>query len=140
MEFTYQKKIAHMLFKQTPTQINYNTFSKLRAKCKSQSKLNYNNYIIKTQNSLITNPKYFWKFFNNKKTCSTIQNYMSYNNCQLTGGKDIVCGFAHYFSSVINNKLSTPSSTYHASSPSSNNSTEVNLHSCQISLTDTYFK
>jgi len=61
---------------------------------------------------------------------------VSYNNCQLTGGNDIVSGFAHYFSSVYNNNLSIPSSTYHASFPSLNNSAEVNLHSCQISLTD----
>lgn len=35
-----------MLVKQTPTQINYNAFSKLRVKCKSRSKLYYNNYIF----------------------------------------------------------------------------------------------
>lgn len=39
------KKVAHILYKQITSHINYNGFSKLRAKSKSQSKLDYNNYI-----------------------------------------------------------------------------------------------
>jgi hypothetical protein len=125
-----------MFFKQTPTQINYNSFSKLRAKCKTRSKFDYNNYILKTQNLLINNPKLFWKSINEKKTCSSIPKTMSYNNCQLSGGKDIVGGFARYFSSVYDNNLITLSSTYHVTSPSPINSLEVNLQSCLINITD----
>lgn len=42
----YKKKIAHMLFKKSTSRINYNKFSLLRAKCKSQSKIDYNIYIF----------------------------------------------------------------------------------------------
>lgn len=72
-DLTYQKKIAHMIIKQTPTKINYNAFSRLRAKCKSRLILDYNNYIFKTQNSLTTNPKLFWKFLNKKKHAQPYQ-------------------------------------------------------------------
>lgn len=56
------KKNSHMFFKGTLTQINYKAFSKLRAKCKTQSKFDYNNFILTTQNSLSTYPILFWKF------------------------------------------------------------------------------
>lgn len=66
-DLIYKKKIAHMLFKKITSQINYNKFSLLRAKCKSQSKIDYNIYIFNMQISIKTNPKLFWKFFNHKK-------------------------------------------------------------------------
>lgn len=44
-----EKKIAHLAYKQTNNIYNYNNFSQLRAKCKSLAKLDYNNYIIKSQ-------------------------------------------------------------------------------------------
>lgn len=96
-----------MLFKKT-SQSNYNTFSNLRAYCKSRSKINYsNNYILKMQN---TNPKLFWKFFSQKKLNSSFPNTMSYNNNLISGVKDINC-FANYFSNVYVDNLITPTYT-----------------------------
>lgn len=89
-DLIYKKKIAHMLFKKTPSQSNYNKFSNLRARCKSRSKLDYNNFILKMQSSLNSNPKLFWKFFSQKKSNSSFPNIMSYNNNVISGGKDIV--------------------------------------------------
>jgi len=60
-DLVFKKKIAHKLFKSSPSQANYNIFSNLRAKCKFHSKLNYSKYIIDTQNSLKSNPKKIFK-------------------------------------------------------------------------------
>lgn len=50
------KEIALMLI---PSQVYYIFFSELWAKYKLQSKINYNNYIYKIQNSIKYNPKIF---------------------------------------------------------------------------------
>lgn len=58
LEFFF-KKIAHKLYTITPTQLKYNIFSELRSKCKAQSNIDYNKYILETENSLISCPKIF---------------------------------------------------------------------------------
>jgi len=126
-DLIFKKKIAHKLFKKITSQINYNKFSLLRAKCKSQSKIDYNIYIFNMQNSIKTNPKLFWKFFNHKKMCSTLPNTMVYDNDLFVGGSDIVDCFAHYFSSVYENQVSSTQKTKQPST--NNNSIEVNLNS-----------
>lgn len=56
-----------MLYKQITSQINFNTFSELRAKFKYKSKLDYKNIIFSSQNFINTNPKLFWKLFCQQK-------------------------------------------------------------------------
>lgn len=133
----YRKKIAHMLYKQNPSQSNYNIFSNLRAQCKSRSKLDYNNYTLKIQSSINFNPKIFWKFVNQKnKLNSSFPNTMTYNSSEISGGNDIVNCFASYFSSVYDNSLNTPTSINKLSSTFSNNIVDINLHSCTLNITD----
>jgi len=88
-DLIYKKRIALMLLKQ----INYNKFSLLRAKCKFQSELDFNDYIFNIQNSIKTNPKLF---FNRKISCLSLSNIMMYDNVLFIRGKDIVDCFAHY--------------------------------------------
>jgi hypothetical protein len=85
-DLIYKKNIAHILFKKTTSQINYNKFSLLCAQCKSQSKIDYNIYIFNIQNFIKTNPKLFWKFVNHKKMCPTLPNIMMYDNDLFIGG------------------------------------------------------
>lgn len=71
-DLVYKKKIAHKLYKLSPTQINYNIFSNLCAQCKLQSKADYRKYITGTQNSLSSNRKKFWQFLKNKPSNSSL--------------------------------------------------------------------
>ena len=99
-DLIFKKKIAHKLYKQSPTQINYNIFSNLRAQCKSQSKADYSKYTTDTQNSLLSNPKQFWKFLSNKRSNNSLPTSMTYENQSICGGEEIIRNFAHYFANV----------------------------------------
>uniref|UniRef100_A0A2S2PY62 Uncharacterized protein n=1 Tax=Sipha flava TaxID=143950 RepID=A0A2S2PY62_9HEMI len=129
-----RKKIAHKIYKRYPTQCNYNQFSNLRAQCKSLNKLEYNSFITKTQNSIKSNPKLFWKFIRNKRSTSTLPESMNYNNVNYCGGIDISNCFARFFSSVFNQPY------YCNAVPSIEN---INMHSvdfnkCVLTLNDIF--
>jgi hypothetical protein len=49
----FDKKIAHKIYKQSPTSHNYNNFSNLRARCKAKNKIDYNMYIRKLKTPLL---------------------------------------------------------------------------------------
>lgn len=93
------KKKAHLHFKQTNLNNDYLQFSNIRNQCKTIRKRDYNNYLLNVQNSITHNPKYFWKYFNNKKPNHLLPNLMSYNN-EAEDGQSIVDIFGKYFSSV----------------------------------------
>lgn len=59
------------MYKQSPTTINYNKFSNLRAWCKVKNKIGYNIFIRKTQNSITCNPKSFWRYVKSKRSILT---------------------------------------------------------------------
>lgn len=103
-------------------------------KCKAQNKIDYNIYIKKTQNSITSNPKLFWKYVNSKRSNLSLPNSMYYNNDNISGGNDITNYFAQYFSSVLNLPSITESIAdyYNKSIPS------VDLNSCTLSLSDVY--
>jgi len=134
-DLIFKKKIAHKLYKQSPTQINYNIFSNLRAQCKFQSKTDYTKYITDTQNSLLSNPKQFWKFFSNKRSNNSLPTSITYENQSICGGEQIVRSFAHYFANVYvsSDTFSTipDSSTYSPALTS-----DLNLFSVVLNITD----
>jgi hypothetical protein len=51
------------------------------------------------------NPKYFWTYFNSKKSTNKLPCTMSYFNEEANNGNDIVNLFKSYFSSVYEVKL-----------------------------------
>lgn len=59
-------KNKHKIYKQIPTQYNYNQFSNLFARCKAQNNNNYSNtrIIRKMYNSVVSILKLFWKYVN----------------------------------------------------------------------------
>jgi len=128
------KKIAHKTYKQSPNSYNYNKFSNLRACCKAQNKIDYNIFIQKTQNSITSNPKLFWKYVNSKRSTLSLPNSMYYNNENISGGNDITNCFAQHFSSVLNMPSITESIVdyYNTSIPS------VDLNSCTLAISDVY--
>ncbi|CAI6372423.1 unnamed protein product [Macrosiphum euphorbiae] len=69
----FSKKIAQLKYiKQSPTNVNYNIFSNLRAQCKVVNKTDYGNFIQRTQSSIASNPKRFWNYINSKRSNSNI--------------------------------------------------------------------
>jgi len=52
------KKMAHKRFKKTNSRIDYQKFNDLRRLVKSESKLSYSNYLIRTQNNLTSNSNF----------------------------------------------------------------------------------
>lgn len=93
-QLIFKKKIAHLIYKKMPSQINYNQFSNARALCKKQNKCDYNTFISNIQNSIITNPKLFWKYISSKRSKSSLPASMSYNNLTYSGGEAISNAFA----------------------------------------------
>lgn len=128
------KKIAHKTYKQSPNSYNYNIFSNLRACCKVQNKIDYNIFIQKTQNSITSNPKLFWKYVNSKRSTLSLPNSMYYNNENISGGNDITNCFAQHFSSVLNMPSITESifDYYNTSIPS------VDFNSCTLVISDVF--
>jgi len=123
-QLIFSKKVAHKIYKQTPTNVNYNIFSNLRAQCKFVNKTDYGNFIKKTQSSIASNPKRFWNYINSKRSNSNIPSVISYNNQTVTGGNKITESFANYYSTIykqLNFK-----------------SMKVDLNTCVITLSDIY--
>ena len=59
------KQIAHINYKNCQTDVNkMRAFMLLRAECKRASRICYFNYINRTENSISSDPKNFWKFVN----------------------------------------------------------------------------
>lgn len=58
----HRKRIAHRVFKQSNDKNDYVIFSNIRLECKKLSKKCYSEHLLRTQNQLLSNPRYFWKF------------------------------------------------------------------------------
>lgn len=131
-QLIFSKKVAHKIYKQTPTNVNYNIFSNLRAQCKFVNKTDYGNFIQRTQSSIASNPKRFWNYINSKRSNSNIPSVISYNNQTVTGGDKIAESFANYYSTIYKqlNFMQKP--------PDDIKSMKVDLNTCVITLSDIY--
>lgn len=127
-----QKKKAHLDFKYTNSSIEFKKFSNLRSQCKAKRKNDYTNYLSSVQNSIKLNPKFFWKFINDKKPNHNLPNLMIFNNEEAEGGQTIVNIFGKYFSSVYTQPL--PNSSFKPNPINTLNS----ICNLQISLMDVF--
>ncbi|KAL1448286.1 hypothetical protein WDU94_010912, partial [Cyamophila willieti] len=59
---TFEKKKAHLVYKRTNLQSDYDRFSSLRAQCCLLRDSCYNAYMGKINNQLKSNPRSFWRF------------------------------------------------------------------------------
>lgn len=98
-----EKKIAHITYKKYNNISEYLHFSLLRSKCKQLTKSDYKNYITKTQSSIKQNPKYFWKFINNRKNKNALPSLLTLDSTVVDNGNDIVNLFAKYFFEAFSN-------------------------------------
>ncbi len=87
--------------KQLPSGEAYLNFSYIRRDVKRLIRRDFNNYIIKAQNSLLSDPKYFWTFIKEKRGRSSIPSSVHFDNSEYDRPQDIVNMFAHYFSSIF---------------------------------------
>jgi len=61
--------------------------------------------MIKVQNSIQNNPKYFWKFFKGKKSHNSIPNNVNYNKVIADDGQNMSNLFGKIFSNVYKKSL-----------------------------------
>lgn len=93
-----EKKIAHLKFKQSKHVSDYTNFFNLRQQCKQLSRSCYTNFISKTQLSLVSKPKQFWKFIKDRNKLDTFPRVMFLNNTSAQDGLNISNLFAEHFS------------------------------------------
>lgn len=101
------KKFQHSIFKLSNSHDDYQQFSSTRAQCKSLSRFDYSQYLIKIQKSFRSQPKKFWSFIENIKKSSGLPNSMSFNHKKADNGQEIVDLFSQYFSSVYKDTAPT---------------------------------
>jgi hypothetical protein len=75
-------------------------FSTLRSKFKTQYKIDYGKYLLKTQ--LKKNPKLFWSYIKNLKSSLYFPSTLKLNGKIAENDQNIVNLFSNYFSSVYN--------------------------------------
>jgi len=57
----------------------------------------HKDYIRASENSIISNPKYFWNFINSKRVVNSEINIMYKDDISFHGNENIANGFADYF-------------------------------------------
>lgn len=122
-----EKKLYHLAFKYSNNFPDYLQFSNLRGKAKIIRQRDYNTYMNKVQNSINNNPKYFWKFFKDKKSQNSIPNNMNYNKMNANNGQDIVNLFGKFFSNVYKKPLLNLPDIHINESPFCINSFDISL-------------
>ena len=74
-------------------------FKTLRSTIKRKINNEYNEHLLRVQNSIKIDPKYFWNFVRSKRGGSRIPGSMTYNDMAVDSEQDIVNSFAHFFKS-----------------------------------------
>lgn len=93
------KKESHKLYKLLGGYDRYMTFSRLRARCKYESKRLYRNYLDSLQERFCTKPKSFWEFVRSKRGANSIPDEVHLGQTKATG-EHVSSLFASHFSSV----------------------------------------
>jgi len=106
-QLMFNKKKAHKIYKETRLATDYNKFSELRAKCKQISKLDYQEFINKTEHSLSKSPKFFWKYIRDLKQNKAYPNSFQLEQMSTSCPTESANLFSKYFSSVYNQPTPT---------------------------------
>jgi len=130
-----KKKCAHKKYKLFPSDSNYYDFSNLRKKFKHLITICHDQYISNIENSIQTNIKPFWNFFNSlKKSNNSVPDCVNYNNSCSTNISETAHLFANYFSSVYTKDIPLFNGVVPLPSDVSNN--YLNLCSWTIDLNE----
>ncbi|KAI5716037.1 hypothetical protein M8J77_026415 [Diaphorina citri] len=102
-KLTVEKKLAHIQYKTSNLEVDYQRFSQLRAQCKSLSSQCYDEYMEIINSKIKTDPRYFWRFSSESRKVSGFPLNMSYNDVSGSSMEENVDLFADLFSSVYQN-------------------------------------
>lgn len=94
-----KKKESHKLYTLLGGYNRYLTFSRLRARCKYESKRLHSNYLNSIQKRFCTNPKSFWEFVRSKLGANSIPDEVHLGETKATG-EQVSSLFASHFSPV----------------------------------------
>jgi hypothetical protein len=113
----FDKKRAHAKYKVSRSPQDYEVFSNLRARYKSESKKCYNSFLTHTETMLNLNPRSFWDFVRKNKCNNGIPNTVHFDGLQCSGNASVSNLFSSYFNTVyvsqpLNNHPIIPSSQY----------------------------
>jgi Reverse transcriptase (RNA-dependent DNA polymerase) len=101
IKITKEKLKFHNRWKRFHSPSDYESFSLLRKRQKSLSKLCFSNYIISIENSIKRNANNFWHYVKSKRQTDQIPNSLFFNN--ITASDDLSKSnlFNDYFNSVF---------------------------------------
>lgn len=99
--------MAHLNYKRSRKLSDYQHFSELRAQCKTQSDSFHENFIVKSENSSIANPKHFWNFINSVKKISNLPNHVFLENHHADTSEGIAELFSRYLMAVYGPPVSS---------------------------------
>lgn len=95
-----KKKQAHRVYKRSKLESDYIRFSSLRSQCSYLNNKCYQEYLRRADNSLKSNPRYFWKFANVTRKTDGFPQFMYLNNETSSSGHETVNLFAKSFSTA----------------------------------------
>lgn len=107
-----EKKKAHSVYKGSKLESDYVRFSSLRSRCSCLSRQCYADYLRKSDESLKSNPRSFWKFVNVTRKIDGFPKNMYLHDIASDNGRKTANLFATSFSSAY-----YESSTRYSSSP-----------------------
>lgn len=94
------KKKAHLDYKRSGLESDYIRFSSLRSRCDYLNTKCYKKYLEKSDESLKTNPRFFWKFANSSRKVDGFPRNMFLKTETSCSAQETVNLFAKSFSSV----------------------------------------
>ncbi|KAL4152924.1 hypothetical protein QTP88_000757 [Uroleucon formosanum] len=98
----WKKNKAHSTYIKNKSKSNYEKFSLLRAQYKSQSKIDFHDFMHRSESEIISSPKYFWNWVNFNTKSHGILNSVFLGDTIANNGADIANLFSNYFSSLYN--------------------------------------
>lgn len=75
-------------------------YTNLRTTIKNKIQLAHKKYLIDVENSLVSNPKYFWSYLKGLKDSPDLLNEMNLDDNIYSGTQNVADGFAGFFKSV----------------------------------------
>ncbi|XP_047989455.1 uncharacterized protein LOC125228811 [Leguminivora glycinivorella] len=122
------KNKAWVKWKKYHNLIDYETFSKLRDRFKTEAANCYKSYLGRVEDSIPANIKYFWSYISNRNHSSDIPCTMNYQNISSDNKTHICNMFSTFFQSVY--QPSTIPKDFYVSE--NNPSSNINIHSLHI--------
>lgn len=95
-----EKKKAHLLFKNTNLQSDYDRFQLLRAQCKFLSRECYERYLDDVSRKIKSDPRFFWRYSDETRKIGGFPKNMFFVNSTSSNSQRTADLFAESFSSV----------------------------------------